>query len=213
MTNKKERMTRKLFFDRLRGLPAGDLLQIQLAYWLAKNAHRTQQPRDNGDRYFEHPRGVALILIDRNYRSKDMLTKALLHDVVEDTNTPPHVIVNLFTHDIWESLVRLSKYMPNFDPVTGQIQHRYKKSAEEYFAELSQGPKEDQLIKVADRLHNLRDCAPWSLERRKKYVDETKTYLVPMAQIVDPWFAHALEETAQEALEQQVPPTMNERIA
>jgi (p)ppGpp synthase/HD superfamily hydrolase len=187
-----DRMNRAKFFDLLGGLPCGDLTQIQVAYWLAKNAHRPQAPRDNGDRYFEHPRRVAITLIERGVRDKDIITIALLHDVVEDTNTPPQAIVDLFPNIIWKRLYILSKYVPIFDPVTGQIYERLKKPAETYYNTIAGADVAVRLVKLADRLDNLRDMQGWEPERRERYIAETREFILPIAERTEPWFLREL---------------------
>jgi (p)ppGpp synthase/HD superfamily hydrolase len=83
---------RAAFFDRLRPLlSTSDLLDVELAYILAKDGHRSQIRRERDAagrplRYFEHPRRVALVLIDEvECIERDMVCAALLHDVIEDT--------------------------------------------------------------------------------------------------------------------------------
>ncbi len=181
----------------LGGMVSGDLKQVQNAYWLAKNAHR-MQVRDDGVRYFEHPRAVATLLIEHGYNDVGIVTRALLHDVVEDTNTPSEVIVDMFGHGIWASLFVLSKVIPVFDPVTGQIFGRFKKSTEEYYAALAGANKEDRLVKCADRLHNLRSMSAWTLDRRERYLHETRKYLLPIALNDDLWLYGELEKEARE---------------
>jgi guanosine-3',5'-bis(diphosphate) 3'-pyrophosphohydrolase len=181
-------MNRKQFFALLGGSTAGDMLQIQLAYWLSKNAHRPQAPRDGGARYFEHPREVAMLLIERGYRDKDIVTEALLHDTIEDTNTPPQIIVNLFGHDTWEHLFLLSKVIPVFDPVTGQVSGVYKKTAEEYKHGLMSAPFSVRVVKCADRVMNLRDMKAWERERQLRYASETEELHIPLAANTDAWF-------------------------
>lgn len=193
-------MSRKQFFALLRGLPSGDLVQIQHAYWLAKNAHRMQS-RDNGARYFEHPRRVAVMLIERGVRDKDAITTGLLHDVTEDTNTPHGVIVDVFPNIIWERLYLLSKVVPLFDPVTGQIYHRLKKPANDYFTAIAAADEVVRMVKCADRLDNLGDVANWKPERLTRYIAETEEYIIPIAEKTDPWFLRELR-TAIEAARQ-----------
>lgn len=186
-------MNRKEFFALLGGATAGDMLQMQLAYWLAKNAHRPQAPRDGGERYFEHPRDVAMLLIERGFRDKETVTDALLHDTIEDTNTPPQVIVNLFGHDTWEHLFLLSKVIPVFDPVTGQVSGVYKKTAEEYKVGLMGAPLTVRIVKCADRVINLRDMKAWERDRQLRYASETEALHVPLAAATDPWFEAELK--------------------
>ncbi len=187
------------FFERLATLPAGDLIEIQDAYWLAKNAHRLQE-RDEGQRYFEHPRAVALLLIERGYLDKSIITKALLHDVVEDTNTPTNVIVRVCGYETWKSLITLSKSVPVFDPVTGQLMGRYKKPLEVYFDELARAIIEDRLVKLADRLHNMSTMSVWTADRCAAYAEETQKWILPIAYATDEWFADRLREEVRKYL-------------
>ncbi len=126
----------------------------------------------------------------------------LLHDVVEDTFTPSDAIVTMFGHDMWMSLLRLSKYIPVFDTVTGKLIGRYKKEEKVYYDELASGPEEDQLTKVADRKHNLvtMKSGNWTPPRQKKYAVETKTHILPMAQRVDQRFADEISEIIEPLL-------------
>lgn len=186
-------MNRIEFFGLLSGMSAGDLLQVQMAYWLAKNAHRPQAPRDNGERYFEHPRSVAVSLIERGFSDRDTVVLALLHDVLEDTNTPVHVIMELFGHEVWKGLSLLAKYIPIFDPVTGQVVYRYRKSLTEYYGELrDRAVRNVQLVKIADRYHNLQTMGSWAPERKQKYLDETREYILPIARKTESWFTDQL---------------------
>ena len=157
-------MDRNEFFARVSDRPTVELARIQLAYWLAKNAHRPYF-RDTGERFFEHPRAVALSLIDHGYRSTDYVVRGLLHDVIEDTNTPLVVLVDLFGPEMWRSLETLSRYVPSFDPVTGQLTVRYKKTLDEYYAGIGAASDEVKLTKCADRLHNIKTCDTWEAER------------------------------------------------
>ncbi len=186
-------MNRKEFFGLLGGMSAGDITQVQLAYWLAKNAHRDQK-RDNGVRYFEHPREVAVALIARGFKDRDIIIKALLHDVVEDTNTPFPVILGIFGHEMWHSLFVLSKVVPIFDPVTGQICGRYRKQDDVYYKELGGAAESDRLVKCADRLVNLRDMKKgWERQRQADYAKHTQEHVLPLAQKTDQELYEALQ--------------------
>lgn len=192
-------MNRKMFFERIGGLPAGDLLDIQNAYWLSKNAHRLQE-RDEGVRYFEHTRGVAWILIERGFLRKSIIVKAFCHDVMEDTNTPTSVIVGICGYETWKSLITLSKSIPLFDPVTGQLMGRYKKSPEVYYGEIAGAPEEDRLVKLADRLHNMGTMRVWTPEHRGNYALETREWIIPIAEATDLWFAEQLHRMVKKEL-------------
>lgn len=173
-------MNRAEFFGLVSDRPTAELTRIQLAYWLAKNAHRAFM-RDNGERYFEHPRAVAVSLVNHGFKDTEFVVMGLLHDVAEDTNTPCTVLVDLFGSETWKRLEILSRYMPLFDPVTGQIMQRYKKPLEQYYEEISKASDIVKIVKYADRLNNLQTCGVWDAERRNRYIKETRQYILPLA--------------------------------
>lgn len=170
---------------------AADIALLQTAYWLSKNAHHKQK-RDDGERYFEHPRRVATSLLEHEHSQTSTLILALLHDVVEDTETPLPVIVNLFGAEIWNGLNLLSKQIPNFDPVTGMNTRSGKKPIDAYFRAIAEGPKSVRLVKCADRLDNLQDIETFSAERRARQLTETRDYILPIAAETCPIYAREL---------------------
>ncbi len=184
-------MNRERFFYSLPLMSLGDREEVQLAYHIAKDAHR-KQLRDGGERYFEHARGVALILIERGVRPATAFIKALLHDALEDSFVPIAMYIQCFGIELYRSLDTLSKLIPVFDPITGKLRGRLKKPIAEYFAALAIASVEDRLVKLADRLHNLRSMGSWPIERQRKYVRETVEWLLPIADATDPWFAQQL---------------------
>jgi len=195
-----ERIDREQFFERLGNLPHGDLRAVMLAYWLSKDAHRVQT-RDDGGRYFEHPRAVALLLIEHGYRSGTVIVQALLHDVVEDTFVPPEAIVSLFGKEAWRGLFLLSKRVPTFDPVTGKLIGRTKKSDDEYYDDISSAEVGTRLVKCADRRHNLRTMSgSWARDRQIKYAAEARDRILPIAEKTDKRFASALQDTIADVL-------------
>lgn len=83
-TSNKE--NRAMFLERLQDMPEEVVESINFAYDLSKEAHRPQK-RETGERYFEHPRSVALILMDEcKIKDPDIISAALLHDSVEDSS-------------------------------------------------------------------------------------------------------------------------------
>jgi len=174
-------MNRNDFFLLVSDRPTTELARIQLAYWLAKNSHRPFK-RDNGERFFEHPRSVARSLIVHGFKKTDFVITGLLHDVIEDTNTPSTVMVDLFGPEIWYYLETLSRYMPLFDPITGQIKGRYKKSVEEYYEAIYKSNDLVKTVKCSDRLNNLETCDMWDKERQYRYILETEKHVLPIAE-------------------------------
>ena len=79
---------RETFFHRFKGcLRPEDFKNLEAAYQLAKYGHGHHgQRRDSGERYFEHLRETALILVDElEVTDPDLVISALLHDILEDT--------------------------------------------------------------------------------------------------------------------------------
>jgi GTP diphosphokinase / guanosine-3',5'-bis(diphosphate) 3'-diphosphatase len=180
---------------------AKDMEQIQHAYWLAERGH-DKQVRDDGERFFNHPRRVAVSLIQFGYTDTPTIKGGLLHDVVEDTNTPFKVIVNLLGQETWEWAQILSRTIPAFDPISGQIIARAKKNIEEYFREIREAAFGVRVIKLADRLDNMTTIAPFDPERKRRYLDETDTYVLPLARMTCPRYLEAIQ--AQTRIVEQI---------
>jgi (p)ppGpp synthase/HD superfamily hydrolase len=177
---------------------AQELELIQFAYWLCKTAHRDQF-RDDGQRVFEHPRRAAISLIKNGYHDTETIILILLHDIFEDTTTPDKVILNLFGASTCERMMTISKKIPKFDPVTGQLVGRVAKSTEEYFAKLAGAELKVRLSKCADREDNLSDMNGFEIPRKRKYVDETQEYIIPIARNTCPIYTRSLELLANQA--------------
>lgn len=173
----------KLGFARIR--------ELYWAYWLSKNAHRIQK-RDSGERYFNHPRGVAVILLTEFGESNfEEQIAALLHDVDEDQFMPADMIHALFGTEIADAIDLLSKFTIVYRR-QGVIE-KIKKDSTKYYEELTKAPLKVRRVKVADRLHNLRTCAVWPAERRQKYVLETEKFILPIAHSISPQIANLID--------------------
>lgn len=197
-------MNRCEFFHLLERRSPGETTDLQAAYWFSKNVHYRTRPRDNGERYFEHPRRVAISLLNHGHQDTELIIAAFLHDVVEDTLTPASVLVSLFGTDTWERLYLLSKKVPVMDPATGQVIDLIEKSVPEYFEEIrTKGDRFTKLVKLADRLDNVTDCGCWSDERKTRYVRETREFVLPIARETDAGYAEEIE-AATSALEVSV---------
>lgn len=187
-------MNRVEFFEELNNnsmLRLEDMQKIQAAYWLSKEAHR-RQFRDGGERYFEHPRSVALLAHQFGYKDFVSICIALLHDALEDSFTPMVVYLHLFGVVVWAGIETLSKKIPHHDPITGEVTNFSKKQLDEYFAKLYCAPKNVRAIKCCDRLHNLRTLGSRSAEKKREQIDETRQYILPLADMTDPEIAKAL---------------------
>lgn len=154
------------FFKRLEPFMApSTLLDVQLAYTLAKYGHRAQLRKEldeNGDqvRYFEHVRRVAIVLIDEvRVVRPEMVICCLMHDVIEDApNLPPALIERCFGTDVVGIIKVLSK-----DPAEGYLD-RFRMSPD----------WRPYAIKACDRLDNLRSLDGSTQEFKAKQVAETR---------------------------------------
>lgn len=163
---------RETFFARLTPfMPPSELRMVEIAYMMAKYGHRAQVRKDldltgTPIRYFEHVRGVALILIDElGIRDWRQIVVALLHDTLEDTkDITPEIIEHVFDATVCQRVKILSKV-----PKEGYLE-RLK----------TYGDPHIFIVKGADRLHNLRsmkDCTP---EFIAKQVEETQMHIQPI---------------------------------
>jgi guanosine-3',5'-bis(diphosphate) 3'-pyrophosphohydrolase len=157
--------------------PKADTSLIDAAYDLAEKAHSTQR-RDNGDPYFSHPVAVAGILADYRLDVASIAT-ALLHDVVEDTSYKLSEIEARFGKEIAglvDGVTKLTRL---------ELQSDRTKQAEN-FRKLVLAMSRDirvLLVKLADRLHNMRTLHfVRDPERRKRISRETMEIYAPLAE-------------------------------
>ncbi len=167
--------------------------RVRAAYELAARAHAGQR-RAEGTPYIVHPLRVALILAEeRGVHRADVVAAALLHDVLEDTDVAAGDIARCAGERVAAWVQALTK-----PPATG-VDKAERDAA--YFRALLTAPPEARLIKLADRLDNVRflhlvrDPA-----RCRDYRRETRRWLVPLAEHTDRWFARQLASFAGETL-------------
>lgn len=164
---------------------------VSKAYTFAKKLHGLQTRKD-GTPYLSHPVEVALILSKLGF-DEDVVSAALLHDVVEDCECDLESIKTEFNLEIAEmvdcvSAIDKEKYIFDKDDLY-EIQDFEKASIEEQsFKKLISIGKNNPsgfCIKFADRLHNLRtiDCFEYSKQLEK--VKETEKWIIPIAKILN----------------------------
>ncbi len=162
--------------DRVRAYnPATDEGLLNRAYVYAMKAHG-EQKRASGDPYFLHPLEVAAILTDHKLDDATIVA-ALLHDTIEDTETTRAEIDQLFGKDIGHLVEGLTK-LKRLDLVS-----REAKQAEN-LRKLLLAIAEDVrvlLVKLADRLHNMRTIAHMPPESRRRVAEETIDIYAPLA--------------------------------
>lgn len=188
-------MNRKEFFKMIEGIvKPEEMNRIWVAYWLAKATHEGVK-RDNGERYFDHCRRTACILIDFGNPTANEIAIGLLHDSVEDGFIPFDVMRMLFGDYITEAVNTLSKFTIFFDEDTGFVKEKKKKNPAEYFNAIMKADRTVRRVKLADRLDNLHDMNVWPEDRQKKYVAKTKKYILPIARLTDEKLAEEIEKT------------------
>src|SRR5947208_6313513 len=162
--------------ERVRGYnPDTDEALLNRAYVYAMKAHG-EQKRASGDPYFSHPLEVAAILTDLKLDDAT-IAAALLHDTIEDTPTTRAEIDQIFGKDIGHLVEGLTK-LKKLDLVS-----REAKQAEN-LRKLLLAIAEDVrvlLVKLADRLHNMRTLQYMSPEARKRVAEETIDIYAPLA--------------------------------
>ncbi len=163
-------------FEKLAGyLPAEQMANIQKAYDVAAAAHDGQK-RASGDDYIVHPVGVAYILAGLQLDA-DSITAAILHDVVEDTDISLEKIKEMFGESVAMLVDGLTKL--------GKIEYLSKEDqqAENYRKMFLAMAKDIRvvLVKLADRLHNMRTLSFMPEAKQKSIARETLELFAPLA--------------------------------
>ena len=148
--------------------------QVVKAYHFASDAHEGQK-RKSGEAYITHPLAVAHILADM-HMDHQCLMAALLHDVIEDTGVPKHLLGQEFDEQVAELVDGVSKLKTMFET-------RAEAQAEN-FQKMTLAMAKDIrviLVKLADRLHNMRTLGHLSGEKRRRIARETLEIYAPIA--------------------------------
>src|SRR5438132_5669095 len=148
---------------------------LNRAYVYAMKAHGEQR-RASGDPYFSHPLEVAAILTDHKLDDAT-IAAALLHDTIEDTEATRTEIDQVFGQDIGALVEGLTK-LKKLDLVT-----REAKQAENLRKLLLAIAADVRvlLVKLADRLHNMRTLSHMPPEARRRSAEETLDIYAPLA--------------------------------
>jgi guanosine-3',5'-bis(diphosphate) 3'-pyrophosphohydrolase len=145
------------------------------AYCLAVDAHRGQR-RHSGEPYVTHPVAVACILADLHMDSQTLMA-ALLHDVIEDTPIQKENITQQFGDRIADLVDGVSKLT--------QIEFKSRAEAQaENFLKMVLAMSRDIrviIVKLADRLHNMRTLGPLNPAKRRRIAKETLEIYAPIA--------------------------------
>src|SRR6476469_1305972 len=177
---------------------------LNRAYVYAMRAHGEQR-RASGDPYFSHPIEVAAILTDLKLDDAT-IAAALLHDTIEDTETTRAEIDSLFGHDIGTLVEGLTK-LKRLDLVTKEA-----KQAENLRKLLLAIAADVRvlLVKLADRLHNMRTLHFMPLEARRRAAEETLEIYAPLAGRMG---MHEMREELEDLAFREINPEADEVVS
>jgi len=170
-----DRAVRPLIDRVLARRPDADVALIDRAYVVARDAHRDQMRR-SGDPYIAHPLGVAMILADLGL-DDITLAGALLHDAVEDTALTLEDLVGQFGDDVGaivDGVTKLDRL--EFDSKEAQQAATMRKMLVAMAKDVRV-----LLIKLADRLHNMRTIASLPEAKQRRIAQETLDIYAPLA--------------------------------
>lgn len=157
--------------------PSTDVSMIKRAYDLAQEAHG-DQCRKSGEPYIIHPLWVAIILADLEM-DKETIAAGILHDVVEDTQISEEEIRRDFGDDVAllvDGVTKLGRLSYSSDKLDVQAENLRK-----MFLAMAKDIRVI-IIKLADRLHNLRTLQFMKPEKQKEKARETMDIYAPIAQ-------------------------------
>ncbi|MCI8327805.1 MAG: bifunctional (p)ppGpp synthetase/guanosine-3',5'-bis(diphosphate) 3'-pyrophosphohydrolase, partial [Lachnospiraceae bacterium] len=157
--------------------PSTDISLIEKAYQVSSSFHEGQV-RKSGEPYIIHPLCVAIILADLEL-DKETIVAGLLHDVVEDTVMTEEEITQEFNRDVAllvDGVTKLEQLSYDADKVEKQAENLRK-----MFLAMANDIRVI-LIKLADRLHNMRTLKYMKPEKQKEKARETMDIYAPIAQ-------------------------------
>lgn len=148
---------------------------VRRAYYYAAQAHDGQRRR-SGEQYVTHPLAVATILAEMHMDHQSLMA-AMLHDVIEDTGIPKEALIEQFGEAVADLVDGVSKLT--------QINFDSKEQAQaENFQKMAMAMARDIrviIVKLADRLHNMRTLSVMSPPKRRRIAKETLEIYAPIA--------------------------------
>ncbi len=158
-----------------RNRPGDDLDLLRRAYDFASEQHRSQH-RESGDLYLSHPLAVAGVLADMKL-DVTTLCAALLHDIVEDTRIPVEKITEMFGADVARVVDGATK-ISRIDLLAPEA--RQAENVRKMLLAMVNDVRVI-LVKLADRLHNMRTLEYLATDRQERIARETLEIYAPVA--------------------------------
>ena len=157
-----------------RRMPAEDIARVKDAYIFAKDAHKEQR-RKTGEPYIVHPIAVARIVAEELRLGANPIIAAFLHDVVEDTSYTIEDIEARFGSDVAFLVNVVTKKKKQHYESSKQIDN-YKQMLDSIHYDIRA-----LLIKLSDRLHNMRTLDSMRPDKQMKIAGETDYFYAPLA--------------------------------
>jgi guanosine-3',5'-bis(diphosphate) 3'-pyrophosphohydrolase len=187
--------------------PSCDLSLLQRAYVFSAKVHEGQE-RLSGEPYLIHPLEVAGILVEMRM-DEETVAAGLLHDAIEDTLTTPAELTRLFGEQVSflvEGLTKISKI---------EFTSARERQAESFRKMLVAMSKDIRilLIKLADRLHNMRTLSYVAEDSARRVAQETIEIYVPLAHRLGiHWMMQELQDLAFRALRPEIAADLEKRM-
>jgi (p)ppGpp synthase/HD superfamily hydrolase len=162
---------------------------VDVAMEFMKFHHKTQT-RTHGAPYWTHPKAVMdIIETELLINAEEISVTALLHDILEDTDVKKEELNSKFGKKIADNVELLSK--------------NYAPDHEMYFERIKKADDKVKIVKLCDRIHNLRDFLMVDDQARiEKYINETGKRIIPILQTVsDKKLQAKIEELLLKALD------------
>jgi len=188
---------REEFFVKLKNkIHAQGLQKVKIAYQLTKYGHKGQL-RDDGTRVFEHPKGCALILIDEMLIFDfQMLCAMLLHDIKEDS----------FILDLDDIELIFGKTIRGYVELLTKIDDPDNESKAkldlDYHRRIYNADIKVKILKLVDRLHNLRTLGGCDLAKQIKIIRETIEVFLPLAKETNTYLYEQIKEICDQYCQQ-----------
>ncbi|MGK6353657.1 RelA/SpoT family protein [Sphingomonas sp. DT-207] len=203
MLRQYELVDRVLSYD-----PQADEALLNRAYVFSVNAHGTQK-RASGDPYFSHPIEVAGILTDLHLDAETIAT-AILHDTIEDTVATPEEIQRLFG----DNVARMVDGVTKLSKIEAQTEsERAAENLRKFLLAMSDDIRV-LLVKLADRLHNMRTLHHIkNEEKRRRIARETMDIYAPLAERIGMYeFMKEMQTLAFRELEPEAYESITKRL-
>ena len=171
----KEKLYKELLSKLKTYMSKKEIDEIKEGYLFAQEKHKNQL-RKTGEEYIIHPLNVSIILTTIK-ADKETIIAGLLHDVLEDTDTTKEEIKEKFG----EVVLKLVDGVTKINSLNISTENEYLTS---YYKKIIVGMSEDVrviIIKLADRLHNMRTLDALTIPKQKRKARETLEILAPIA--------------------------------